>query len=127
MTKTLIVGTRALFNYDEVQDALQLCEANDEIVLTGSVPVDDLAARYAYENGLALRTEMLDTQLHGTNARYYTLSKLVEEVDRVVFFDSGNDSLLKSIFELAESRQKETIYLTKGRRTQRVCYWDRND
>jgi hypothetical protein len=127
MKRNLIVGSRASFDYETVEYALRICTVKDEIVLTGSVPVDDLAARYAYENGIALRTKVLDTQLHGTNARYYMLSKLVEEVDRIIFFDSDNDELLKSIYELAESRKIETIYLNKGKRSLRAFYWDGDD
>lgn len=127
MKRNLIVGSRASFDYETVQYALRLCTEEDEIVLTGSVPVDDLAARYAYENGIALRTEVLDTQLHGTNARYYMLSKLIEEVDRVIFFDSENDELLKSIYDLAENRKLETMYLNKGNRPLHTVYWDRDD
>jgi hypothetical protein len=112
MMKTLVVGTRASFPYQMIEESLEFCTGDDQIVVTGSVPVDDLAARYAFENGISLRTEVLDTQLHGTNARNYMMRKLIPNMDRIVFFDSGNDELLDSLFEYAESQKKETIYLS---------------
>jgi hypothetical protein len=112
MMKTLIVGSRAAFDYELVQEGLSFCTGNDQIIVTGSVPVDDLAARYAYENGLSLRTEVLDTQLHGTNARNYMLRTLIKDADRVVFFDSDNDELVESLHDYAETQKKETIYLS---------------
>jgi hypothetical protein len=112
MMKTLIIGSRSSFDYELVQEGLSFCTGNDQIIVTGSVPVDDLAARYAYENGIPLKTEVLDTQLHGTNARNYMLRHLMKDADRVVFFDSDNDELVESLYEYAETQKKETIYLS---------------
>jgi len=120
MMKTLVIGTKSSFPYEMVEECLEFCTGNDQIIVTGSVPVDDLAARYAYENGIALKTEIVDAQLHGTNARNYMMRKLIPDVDRVVFFDSGNDELLESLHEYAESHKKETIYLSSTQYRSRI-------
>lgn len=101
----LVIGSRNSFTkefVDESMESLSLSNKKDSIMLTSSVPVEDHAAEFAYENKMTLITEDPDPGLHGNAAREYSLRKLAKNAHAVVlFYQDKKDQILKIAEEIA--------------------------
>lgn len=92
-----------------IAESMLGCTSEDTLMVMGVMPVDDLVARYAYNNHMKLETYTIDTQLHGTNARYHMANKLLESADRLVTYEQDRDEFVQSIKEMAELKGIEVI------------------
>ena len=101
----LVVGSKNSFTKDFVDESmlsLSLSNKKDSIMLTSSVPVEDYAAEFAYDQKMTLITEDPDPGLHGNAAREYSLRKLAKEAHAVVlFYQDKKDQILKIAEEIA--------------------------
>ena len=107
--KILVIGSRSQFTMGSIAESMLGCTSEDTLMVMGVVPVDDLVARYAYNNSMKLESYTIDTQLHGTNARYHMATKLMESADRLVTYEQESDEFVQSIKEIAESKGIEVI------------------
>ena len=102
----LVIGSKNSFKkefVDEAMESLNLSNKNDSIMLTSSVPVEDHAAEFAYDNKMILITEDPDPGLHGNAAREYSLRKLAKNANAIIlFYQDKKDQILKVAEEIAK-------------------------
>jgi hypothetical protein len=104
----LIAGSKNDFSEDIVYDALSELTSKDEVLITASSPVEDIAARISFEVGASLKTKDPDNALQGTFAKEYSLNKLAKNADvMIVFYSNESDEAFKKCLEIASNNSIE--------------------
>lgn len=112
-----IVGSRTFEEYtamsDFIKEKIDLGDY-DTVVSGGAVGADNLAERFARENGLRMIVHSPEWNRFGNNAGFIRNSKIVEESDIIFAFWDGRSRGTADTMEKARRQNKKVYVFTFG-------------
>ena len=100
--KTAIVGSRTV----KCVELKKYITKADEIISGGARGVDQIAARYAKENGLKLTEILPQYERYGKAAPIIRNKQIVDLADKIIIFWDGRSKGTLSIIKYAERTNK---------------------
>lgn len=106
MIRIAVVGSRTFQDYDTLKKILDGLEKPFIIVSGGAVGADQLAERYAKENGLLTEIYRPDWERYGRAAGMIRNKILIDKADQVVAFWDGKSTGTQNTIERATKAGK---------------------
>ena len=112
--KVIIAGSRGIFDYQRILDAVTESEFHITEVVSGkAMGVDQLGERYAKENGITLKLFPANWKEHGKRAGYLRNVEMAEYADALIAVWDGVSNGTKHMIDIATSNNlKVYTYFT---------------
>ena len=104
--KTAIIGSRTFEDYELLTEKLGQIEGITQIISGGAKGADQLAERYAAENGIDIVVVKPDWGAYGKAAGLRRNEVIIEKSDLVVIFWDGKSRGTKNSLDLAKKVRK---------------------
>jgi predicted Rossmann fold nucleotide-binding protein DprA/Smf involved in DNA uptake len=109
--KFAVVGSRSINDYEFIKLILDnLLSKGDSLVSGGAIGVDQLAEKYAKENGIEIKVYLPDWATWGKAAGFIRNKKIIDNCDECIVFHDGISKGAMHSKSLAEKQNKKIHY-----------------